>query len=333
MHNLNKTASGEAAMAYTGATPWHRLGQVVEDPYDLEAGLSLAHADFEVETVPMYHNLGGPADPEITPEAIENRVVIRRADNLVPLGVATDRYKVMQTRDGMDFLKSLLGEGKVRLETIGVLGKGERVWVLAKLEGKQRQIVSDDVIEDYVMFALGHDGQFNFISMFTPIRIVCSNTLSGALRSAKQGECVKIRHTGDVQAKLRLAAELLSKAGVFFDEVTEGYRFLASKQIGERQLQSYMMEVCEQVVPYQDTSQKIKNRIELFTKAHDTGLGSDIAGVRGTLWGAYNAVTEVVDHRLAESNKDPIKYMGFGTGRDIKHRALKIALAHANASN
>jgi phage/plasmid-like protein (TIGR03299 family) len=239
----------------------------------------------------------------------------------------------MQTRDGMDFLNEVLGKGKVRLEVAGVLGQGERVWVLARIEGGQLPIIGDDVIEKFLLFALGHDGQFNFIAMFTPVRVVCQNTLTAAMDKAKVDEVIKIRHTGDVQAKLKLAANLLRNAGVFFTEVAESYRYLATKQVDTKVLLSYMMEVCEQSVPFESTSQKVKNRIELYQRAHETGLGSDIKGVRGTLWGAYNAVTEVVDHQLSLNKADPVKYMGFGTGRDIKRKALKTALAYADQMN
>ena len=334
-HNLHiDKKSGEAAIAYAGATPWHQFGQKIDDAdvYDTDAALAAGHADFEVEPVPMFHNLDD-SDPEGVFAEVVNRVVIRRTDTLVPLGVATDRYQVMQTSDGMDFLKGILGEGKVRIEVVGVLGEGERVWVLAKVEEGSIPIIGDDVIEKYLLFALGHDGQFNFIGMFTPIRVVCNNTLTAAVGAAKAGECVKIRHTGDVKDKLKMAASLLRNAGVFFDEVSESYRYLATKQVNEKVLLDYMMQVCEQNIPFKDTSQKIKNRIELYKKAHDIGVGADLPGVRGTLWGAYNAVTEVVDHHLAVANREPVKYMGFGTGRDIKRRALSVALQVAKKLN
>ena len=335
MHNIHMDkTSGEAAIAYAGATPWHRHGQKIEDAdvHDVDAALAAAHADFTVETVPMFHNIDDSV-PDGCFSAIGNRVVIRRTDTLVPLGVATDRYRCMQTADGMAFLKGILGEGKVAIEVVGVLGSGERVWVLAKVAEGQIPIIGDDVVEKYLLFALGHDGQFNFVGLFTPIRVVCHNTLTSALGAAKSSECVKIRHTGDVQAKLKMAASLLKNAGVFFNEVSESYRFLATKQVNEKVLLDYMMKVCEQRIPYQDTSQKVKNRIELYQKAHEVGVGSDMKGVRGTLWGACNAVTEVVDHKLAADNKEPVKYMGFGTGRDIKRRALSIALDVAKKLN
>ncbi len=330
-HNLHTDQStGQAAIAYAGQTPWHRHGQVITDPYDINAGLREAHIDFEVETVPMYQNID-TSGVEIEPSAVDGRVIIRRTDTLDPLGVASSRYSPFQTKDAVRFLEELLGKGKYKLEVAGALGKGERIWVLVKAEAEAVRIIGDDVVDKYFLIALGHDGQFNVVAMFTGIRVVCNNTLGAALNDAI--DSIKIRHTGDVKSKASMAATLLRTAGIYFDEVSEQYRFLATKHIKAEALRSYMMEVCDQVVPYADTSSKVKNRIELYEKAHDTGLGSDLRGVRGTLWGAYNAVTEVVDHQLSETNKDPIKYMGFGTGKEIKRKALKLALDYANKLN
>lgn len=44
--------------------------------------------------------------------------------------------------------------------------------------------------------------------------------------------------------------------------------------------------------------------------------------VRGTLWGAYNAVTEYVDH---DKGADNLSYMAFGRGSEIKQRAFTNA--------
>ena len=330
-HNLHTDQStGQAAIAYAGQTPWHQYGQAITDPYDINAGLREAHIDFEVETVPMYHNIDTDG-LEIEPSVVPNKVVIRRTDTLVPLGIASSRYRAFQTKDAVRFLDDLLGKGKFKLEVAGALGEGERIWILVKAEGEAVRIIGDDIVDKYFLVALGHDGQFNVVAMFTGIRVVCNNTLSAAIAAAD--DCIKIRHTGDVLGKASIAATLLRTAGVYFDEVSEQYRYLATKQVKQETLRRYLMDVCDQAVPYADTSQKVKNRIELYEKAHDTGLGSDLKGVRGTLWGAYNAVTEVVDHQLTAKSREPIKYMGFGTGRDIKRKALELAVEHADHMN
>lgn len=332
MHNLHISSEGKAAIAYAGATPWHRYGQKITDPYDINAGLQEACIDFEVETVPMYHNIdtGGL---EIEPSVVPNRVVIRRTDTLVPLGTASSKYSPFQTKEAVQFLEKLLGKGKFKLEVAGALGEGERIWILVKAEEESLRIIGDDVVDKYFLVALGHDGQFNVVAMFTGIRVVCQNTLGAAIKASEAAECIKIRHTGNVQMKADIAAELLKTSGKYFNEIADSYRWLATKHIKSAALQSYLMDVCDQSVPYVDASTQIKNRIELYQKAHDTGLGSDLKGVRGTLWAAYNCVTEVVDHQLAVNNKEPIKYMGFGTGRNIKRRALELALDHAAKMN
>jgi hypothetical protein len=58
------------------------------------------------------------------------------------------------------------------------------------------------------------------------------------------------------------------------------------------------------------------------------GRGNDLPGVRGTLWGAYNGVTELVDHYLyREGSADAcLRSVCFGEGYEIKVRAYETAL-------
>ena len=42
-----------------------------------------------------------------------------------------------------------------------------------------------------------------------------------------------------------------------------------------------------------------------------------------TMWDAYNAVTEYVDHD--KNYTDPMSSIGFGWGKDVKQRAFKVA--------
>ena len=54
------------------------------------------------------------------------------------------------------------------------------------------------------------------------------------------------------------------------------------------------------------------------------GLGSDIQGIKGSLWGTYNAITESIDHPTRKV-KDLLQYSQFGAGAIIKDRAWKSA--------
>ena len=66
-------------------------------------------------------------------------------------------------------------------------------------------------------------------------------------------------------------------------------------------------------------------------------IGSDIAGVRGTWWGAYNAVTQWISHESSKA-KDPteaarqrLESLYWGKNADLTAKAHSLALAATKA--
>jgi hypothetical protein len=59
----------------------------------------------------------------------------------------------------------------------------------------------------------------------------------------------------------------------------------------------------------------------------EQGVGNTEKGVAGTLWSAYNGVTEYVDHKVTKQNRDKrLNTIWFGDGYQIKARAYNVAL-------
>src|SRR3546814_20848068 len=82
-------------------------------------------------------------------------------------------------------------------ETAGALGNGERIFITAKLPDYIR-VGGDDLIEKYLFLTTSHDGSGSITAAFTPIRIVCANTLNAAM--PRQSNTIKIRHTSGAKA-------------------------------------------------------------------------------------------------------------------------------------
>ena len=58
----------------------------------------------------------------------------------------------------------------------------------------------------------------------------------------------------------------------------------------------------------------------------ENGLGNNLLGVKGTLWAGYNAVTELIDHKITKQNQDMrTKSIWFGNGANIKQKAFDVA--------
>ena len=128
---------------------------------------------------------------------------------------------------------------------------------------------------------------------FTPIRVVCANTLGMAERRS-HGSGVSIVHKGDLAAKVREAQEILGFAKRFYDDLGERINRLASHQPSRRQLETYY----ELLYPDRANGKNHRAaniRSKLF-ELFENGIGQDMPAIRHTSWAAFNAVTEFVDH-------------------------------------
>lgn len=142
-----------------------------------------------------------------TPEIeVSNYYATMRTDTEQVLGVVGKYYEVVQNADAFRFFDAIVGGDGILYETEAALGKGERIFITAKLPGYIK-VGSDDVIEKYLFLSTSHDGFGSITAAFTPIRIVCNNTLNAALRNCSNS--IKIRHTQNAKEHLEEAYKLM----------------------------------------------------------------------------------------------------------------------------
>ena len=328
-HGIELT-NGRANMAYTGRTPWHNLGQNIEGAFDAETALREANLDWEVEVAPLFYETltcheGDESRQYIKHVKSDKGQIVRRVDTGDELGVVGPKYSPLQNKDAFAFFDGVFGEGKARYETAGYLGKGERMWLLANMTSNDPiEILPGDEVNKYLLLTNDFTGSYSVLGSFTPVRVVCNNTLTAAVSSIiKGGNTVRVKHVGDVRNRLQFAGEVLSASGVFYDEVKNLFQSFAKKQLNGEQTRNYIH------LSLFDDNKESKSRSkkgDMVEGLMHTGRGSDIAGVRGTVWGAYNAVTEYVDHIKEYRGGDAKKLEAsqFGTGRHLKTKALKL---------
>lgn len=322
-HELAAT-NGKAAMMFYGETPWHGLGTRLDSPATAAEAIIAAGLDFSVDLEALTTADGIP---------VPQRKAVLRADSGDVLGVVGNSYIPIQNAEAFTFLDNVVADGGVRYHTAGALGKGERIWMLAKLPGHIRIKDSDDITEKYLLLSNSHDGSAALRVFFTPIRVVCANTLTIAHgRGRKQG--ISILHKGDLGAKVREAQKVLGLAARFYDEVQIHANVLASHYPTREQLSDYFRQL------YPDPSEGDKTRAEntrteLF-RLFEQGRGQDIDAVRYSTWAALNAVTEYVDHyrptraRTHEERASRrLQSQWFGTGAALKAKAWELAITMA----
>lgn len=325
-HEL-EIVDGQAQMFSVKETPWHRLGHIIETAPSIEEGIRLAGLNWQVTTEPVY-TLDAAGVPVQAPAK-----ATRRADTGALLGVVGPSYEPLQNSEAFKFFQPFIDNKLATLETAGSLRDGKRVWVMAKLGLDDSIIVpaSGDRVAKYVLLSNSHDGTLAIRVGFTPVRVVCNNTLQMSIQD-KASRLIRIRHTGKVAENLEKIRDVMNLANQQFEATAEQYRFLAGKQISQSDLEKYVKIVFSTPKQLEDPesqggSKVLPNIVRLF----EGGRGNDMEGVKGTLWAAYNAVTEYVQYERGEDAGVRLDNTWFGQGATINKKALDTALVLAAA--
>lgn len=307
-------------MAYFGQRPWHGLGTALDeaDLYDWQSASKKAGLDWTVELVPLVTH-----DTQVK---VDHRAVRRTSDSRV-LGVVGPRYAPLQNKDAFAWFQPFLDAKEAALHTAGSLRGGSRVWVLAKLNRDPLVIAEGDEVEKFVLLSHGHDGSLAVRAGFTPIRVVCANTLAMA-HGSDASKLIRIKHTRDVLENLANVREIMDLANQQFEATAEQYRRLARKSVNQADLRKYVKRVLK-IEDEQDISTRSKNIVEEIVRLAEVGRGNDLASVRGTLWTAYNGVSEYLTYNRGRSGDNRLNSLWFGDSALTNRHALDVALEMA----
>lgn len=311
-------------MMYTGDVPWHKLGVALPAAPTVEEGILAAGLDWEVGTKPLFTSEN---------EKVTHQATYRKTDGKI-LGVVGPTYKLLQNKEAFNFFNPFLESGAASLETAGSLHEGGRVWVLAKINKEDSVIVpkADDRVAKYILLCNSHDGSLAIRVGYTPRRVVCQNTLTMALHN-KASKLISIRHTGDVVGNLDKVSEVMDAANAEFEATAEQFRKMANTEINRTDLEKYVRIVFATKKQEEEsalTGEELTSGsrvMEEITQLFEHGRGNDLPGVKGTLWGAYNSITEYVQYFRGNDTATRLDNLWFGTGAALNKKALDTAMA------
>jgi len=140
-------------------------------------------------------------------------------------------------------------------ETAGALGKGERIFITAKLPGYIK-VGSDDLIEKYPFLTTSHDGSGSITAAFTPIRIVCNNTLNAALRNCSNS--IKIRHTQNAKEHLEEAHKVMGISNRLSEYLETAFNRWAKVRVTNNKVKQLIQLAMVPMVPNKEVLENIK---------------------------------------------------------------------------
>ena len=315
-------------MAFTGERPWHKLGVQFDQAFSSTEAIAAARLNYPVIKEQL-HRLRSDLGPGRTEPTEAWATINGHTQNV--LGVVGDGYEVLQNQEAFDFFDILLKESGGKLQTAGAIGKGEKVWMLAKLPEIFYPIAGDGV-EQFILGTTSHDGTMKTEVRFTDIRVVCQNTFNLAMNGSKG--VISIRHTSQMRQKLEMAAMVLLRYRDHFDIASEQFSKLASVRVDDAWLDEYLRRLLGDPgnVPDGRARTILQNRIQLVEGRLAYGKGVDLPGVAGTAWWALNAMVEFADYDMkakgqAADETRRTQSILFGTAADFKQEAFDTAMA------
>lgn len=311
---------GKAQMAYVGQVPWHGLGTRV--PADLTpnqmldaAGLNwtvrkVEATAYDFETDRLY--------------TLDRAALIRNNDGKL-LDVVSNDWNPVQNEEAFEFFNEFVEAGDMEMHTAGSLKEGQIVWGLAKIK-ESFELFKGDRIDSYLLFSNFHKYGFSTDVRFTPIRVVCNNTLSLSLSSTVE-RMVKISHR-----KVFDPSNVKDMLGIATDKLVK-YKDMASFLGSKKAKNEDIVEYFKRIFPVSgagDKKKEVSKNAQTALGILHTQPGAEYA--EGTWWQPFNAVTYLTDHLAGRSADSRLSSAWYGQNKNLKTKALELAVEMAEAA-
>ena len=306
-------------MAYAGEKPWHGLGKEVHNDLTPAQMLVEAGLDWSVDKVPAFATIGGKK------VSVGRDVLVRSTDNRI-LDVVSSGWNPVQNHEAFEFFTDFVMEGDMEMNTAGSLRGGQVVWALAKIK-ESFELFDGDRVEGYLLFTNPHKFGQCIDVRFTPIRVVCNNTLTLSLNE-KGNRFVKVNHRRQFDAEsVKQTLGIASKKLGTYKEMAQ---MLGGKRYNKSSLISYFNDVFPVLTTKEKARKELSKSATRALEVIDTQPGHEFA--KGSWWQAYNAVTFMTDHEIGRNNDNRLTSAWFGPNSQLKVRALQSAIEYAKAA-
>jgi phage/plasmid-like protein (TIGR03299 family) len=324
----NQETGNHRFISRTGPA-WHELGTVFDKNLVItaEEGVVMAECDYSVKKFPMIINL--PTGPIASDQVALVRVPHTAEGSYHVLGQAGQNFEIIQNMEIGRMLNPLAQEWQV--ETVGALGEGEQFFIC--LDAGSVSVAKEEV-RQYLLVNNNHDGRRSLTIALTPVRVVCQNTLIAGLNSALL--TAKIPHRTEIREDAKFTLDIIATVRKQQAQMLEEFRAMAQRRVVEAEVRAILEAAYPDPKPTrkQMVSHIVVNDTALVSAVNDnrtvaeallrkiqTGASElqarqeKIDALRGlalerldilkqehtaigdTVWGTYQAVTEVENWR------------------------------------
>ena len=304
--------NGVAQMAYAGDLPWHGLGQQVSDDITTDGMMKAAGLDWSVTKQPMYYmdDLGEMG------EVPGKSALVRSSDNKV-MDIVGQDWNPVQNAEAFEFFREFVDTGDMKMHTAGSLKDGKMVWALAKVNDgfTIKTAQGEDSVESYLLFSNPHQYGKSIDVRFTPIRVVCNNTLTLSLNQ-NVDQYVRMGHQRPFNAEDAMAT--LGMAHKKLETYKEAAEYLCQKSYTTDDMLNYFNQV------FPSASDRDSNKSREAQEVMHTQAGAALG--EGTFWQLFNTVTYMTDHTLGRNSDTRLQSAWYGQNQNVKKKALELAV-------
>ena len=300
-HNLyikNGVTSAAYAVEKNGL-PWHKLGQMVDHAMTWQEAYKLAQLDWTVEKRPLFfQNPAFNRDDPLSKKGfkVPGQFVVCRNDIIGPesaLGIVGNTYVPTQNVEIGGWIDNILEQiDGANYEAAGVLGRGEKVWALARVPFNAS--IGNDKHETFIMFMSAHDGSMSNTIMLTDVRVVCQNTLNFALSKGTRDAMIKVRHTAKAQKKLLdITNDIQTGLKQDIESLKLKFEKLITRKVTKDSFAQTMTKIFGE--KWEQAESKSTKALEIAKLFNDNDNNA-IPEQAGTGMALLNAVTNYIDH-------------------------------------
>ena len=311
-------------MAYAGEVPWHGLGVPVSNDLTPAQMMQKAGLDWTVNEVESYVRWDGKE----LPTGLKS--LVRSSDGKILTNVG-ENWNPCQNETAFEFFHEYVMAGDMEMNTAGSLRGGQMVWALAKVKDSF-ELFGGDQIDSYLLFSNPHQYGKTIDVRFTPIRVVCNNTLTLSLED-KNANSVKIGHRVEFDA-----SQVKTALGIATNKL-KSYKEMATFLGSKRYTADSLIEYYNTVFP-RTTDKRVQGKgLSVDTLSRNALIslqsiesqpGAKFA--EGSWWQAFNSVTFVTDHMQGRNADSRLYSSWFGFNQGRKRDAMKTAVEFANAA-
>lgn len=254
-----------------------------------------------------------------------------RTDTGEILGIVGRNWRGPQNWEAFNFMDDLVDDGSAKWLGAGEMDGGRRIFGVAKFN--RDILIGGDEDERCLPLAFlsnGWDGSLSVTVAVAPFRLACTNGMTLPIKGAMRQW--KVQHRSNFAMNLADARRTLELSIGYLDTFEEMANAMLVTKVSDQSFAQFV----ERLVPMPafDPADMDKGGRRVVTNVHEMRelitntyrTADDLQNIRGTAWGAYNAVADYADWQAPQrgERREEKRLIRSINDSTLKNRAFEL---------